>query len=65
MIINLLKTKIHRATVKEARIIQNGDKIIIMAGLDLKEALALKPKIVDESNKMSEISHHEKHGELF
>ncbi len=52
-----------------ARLVQSGDKIIIMAyaELDAKEALNFKPKVVfvDENNKISKISHYEKHGELF
>ncbi len=51
-----------------ARLVQNKDKIIIMAyaNLDEKEALNFKPKVifVDDDNKISKISHYEKHGEL-
>ena len=52
-----------------ARLVQAGDKIIIMsyANLDTKEALNFKPKIVfvDENNAITRISHYENHGELF
>ena len=51
-----------------ARLVQNKDKIIIMAyaNLDEKEALNFKPKVifVDDDNKISKISYYEKHGEL-
>jgi len=52
-----------------ARLVELGDKIIIMAyaNLDIKEAQNFKPKVVfvDEDNNISQISTYEKHGELF
>ena len=52
-----------------ARLVQAGDKIIIMsyANLEAKEALDFKPKVVfvDENNAITRISHYENHGELF
>lgn len=52
-----------------ARLVQTGDKVIIMAyaNLDAKEALDFKPKIVfvDENNAITRVSHYESHGELF
>lgn len=52
-----------------ARLVQNGDKVIIMAyvNLDEKEATNFKPKVVfvNDKNEISKISTYEKHGELF
>lgn len=51
-----------------ARLVELGDKIIIMAyaNLDEKEAANFKPCVVfvDEKNEISKIAHYEKHGEL-
>lgn len=51
-----------------ARLVQKGDKIIIMAyaNVDFIELSGFKPKVVfvDENNKISKISSYEKHGEL-
>lgn len=51
-----------------ARLVERGDKVIIMAyvGLEQEEALKFKPKIilVDEKNAISKIAFYEKHGEL-
>lgn len=51
-----------------ARLVQKGDKVIIMAYAQVspEEAANLKPTIVfvDEKNEISKISHYEKHGEL-
>ncbi|MCH5336766.1 MAG: aspartate 1-decarboxylase [Campylobacter sp.] len=52
-----------------ARLVQAGDKVIIMAyaNLEASEALNFKPKVVfvDENNEITQISHYENHGELF
>lgn len=52
-----------------ARLVQAGDKVIIMAyaNLEASEALNFKPKVVfvDENNAITQISHYENHGELF
>lgn len=51
-----------------ARLVEVGDTVIIMAfaNVDEKEASNFKPKVifVDEKNKITQISHYEKHGEL-
>ena len=51
-----------------ARMVQQGDKIIIMcyANLDAEEAKTHKPKVVfvDEDNKISRLTRYEKHGLL-
>ena len=47
---------------------QKGDKVIIMAYCSVTEEEARKHKpvvvFVDEENKITEVSHYEKHGEL-
>lgn len=52
-----------------ARLVQAGDKVIIMAyaNLEASEALNFKPKVVfvNENNEITQISHYENHGELF
>ncbi len=51
-----------------ARLVECGDKVIIMAyaNLDEKEALNFKPKVVfvDEKNQITKTANYEKHGEL-
>ncbi|MBQ8825052.1 MAG: aspartate 1-decarboxylase [Ruminococcus sp.] len=51
-----------------ARQAQTGDKIIIMAYAQMaqEEASEFKPNVilVDEKNKITKVSHYEKHGEL-
>lgn len=51
-----------------ARLVQPGDSVIIIAYcyLDAKEAEIFEPKVVfvDENNKIVEINHEEKHGEI-
>ncbi len=51
-----------------ARLVQPGDSVIIIAYcyLDAKEAETFEPKVVfvDEDNKIVEINHEEKHGEI-
>lgn len=51
-----------------ARLVQPGDSVIIIAYcyLDAKEAETFEPKVVfvDENNKIVEINHEEKHGEI-
>lgn len=51
-----------------ARMVQTGDKIILMAYADVtpEEAKELKPTVVfvDEENKVREITHYERHGEI-
>lgn len=51
-----------------ARMVQTGDKIILMAYADVtpEEAKELKPAVVfvDEKNKVCEITHYERHGEI-
>ncbi len=51
-----------------ARMVQTGDKIILMAYANVtpEEAQAMKPTVVfvDEKNKVSEITHYERHGEI-
>ncbi|MFR1710186.1 MAG: aspartate 1-decarboxylase [Clostridium sp.] len=51
-----------------ARCVQVGDKIIIMSycEMNVEEAKTHKPTVVfvDDSNKVKEVSHYEKHGEL-
>jgi aspartate 1-decarboxylase len=51
-----------------ARLVQPGDSVIIIAYcyLDAKEAETFEPKVVfvDEKNKIVEINHEEKHGEI-
>ena len=51
-----------------ARRVQKGDKVIIMAYCSVTEEEARKHKpavvFVDEENKITEVSHYEKHGEL-
>lgn len=51
-----------------ARCVQTGDKIIIMAycNMDSEEAKTHKPTVVfvDDSNKISQISEYEKHGQI-
>lgn len=51
-----------------ARMVQTGDKIILMAYADVtpEEAKELKPTVVfvDEENKVSEITRYERHGEI-
>ncbi|KAA6224691.1 MULTISPECIES: aspartate 1-decarboxylase [unclassified Campylobacter] len=52
-----------------ARLVQNNDKVIIMAyaNLSIEEASNFKPRvvIVDENNKPCQISNYEKHGKIF
>lgn len=52
-----------------ARLVQNNDKVIIMAyaNLSIEEASNFKPRvvIVDENNKPYQISNYEKHGKIF
>lgn len=51
-----------------ARLVQPGDKIIIMAycQMDEKEALEYKPTVlfVNDDNSIKEITHYERHGEI-
>ncbi len=51
-----------------ARMVQTGDKIILMAYANVtpEEAQAMKPTVVfvDENNKVSKITHYERHGEI-
>ena len=51
-----------------ARCVQKGDKVIIMAYCSLTpdEAKTHNPSVVfvDEENKISQVSHYEKHGEI-
>lgn len=51
-----------------ARMVQTGDKIILMAYTDVtpEEAKELRPTVlfVDEANKVTKITHYEKHGEI-
>lgn len=51
-----------------ARCVQVGDKVIIMSYCEMngEEAKEYKPTVVfvDHSNKIKEIAHYEKHGEL-
>ena len=51
-----------------ARCVQKGDKVIIMAYCPLTpdEAKTHNPSVVfvDEENKISQVSHYEKHGEI-
>lgn len=51
-----------------ARLVQKGDKIIIMAyaQMDEKEAITCTPTVVfvDENNKVKEITNYESHGEI-
>ncbi len=51
-----------------ARMVQNNDKVIIMAyaQVTLEEAKEMKPKVlfVDENNKITRVSNYEKHGLL-
>lgn len=51
-----------------ARCVQVGDKVIIMSYCEMngEEAKEYKPTVVfvDDSNKIKEIAHYEKHGEL-
>lgn len=51
-----------------ARLVQPGDAVIIIAYcyLDAKEAETFEPKVVfvDDNNKVIDISHEEKHGEI-
>lgn len=51
-----------------ARLVQKGDKIIIMAYCDINsaEATAHRPKVlfVNENNSINELTDHEKHGQV-
>lgn len=51
-----------------ARMVQTGDKIILMAYADVTpdEAKEMKPTVVfvDDKNQVSEITHYERHGEI-
>ena len=51
-----------------ARLVQKGDKVIIMAycDLNLTEAATHKPKVLfmNENNNINEIANHEKHGQI-
>lgn len=51
-----------------ARCVQVGDKVIIMSycEMNVEEAKNHKPTVVfvDDSNKVKEVSHYERHGEL-
>ena len=51
-----------------ARMVQTGDKIILMAYADVtpEEAKEMKPTVVfvDDKNQVSEITHYERHGEI-
>lgn len=51
-----------------ARCVQPGDKIIIMTfcQINAEEAKIIKPTVVfvDDNNKLLEIAHYEKHGEI-
>lgn len=51
-----------------ARLVQPGDKVIIMAYCDMseEETKTHKPTVVfvDENNNIKEIAHYEKHGEI-
>ncbi|WP_069650681.1 aspartate 1-decarboxylase [Caloranaerobacter ferrireducens] len=51
-----------------ARLVQPGDKVIIMAycWVDKEEAEKLKPKVVfvDENNKILDVTNKEEHGEI-
>lgn len=51
-----------------ARFVHPGDKVIIMAycQMDTQEAFDHRPTVVfvDESNKIKEITHYERHGEI-
>ena len=52
----------------EARIVQTGDKIILMAYAQVtpEEASELRPTVlfVDEKNKVTKVTNYEKHGEI-
>lgn len=52
-----------------AKCVKAGDKVIIMAyaEMSIEEAQAAKPKVVfvDGDNKISRVTHYEKHGQLF
>lgn len=51
-----------------ARMVQTGDKIILMAYAQVtpEEALELRPTVlfVDEKNKVTKVTNYEKHGEI-
>ena len=51
-----------------ARMVQTGDKIILMAYAQVtpEEALKLRPTVlfVDEKNKVTKVTNYEKHGEI-
>ena len=51
-----------------ARMVQTGDKIILMAYTQVtpEEALELRPTVlfVDEKNKVTKVTNYEKHGEI-
>jgi len=51
-----------------ARCVQVGDKVIIMSycEMNMEDAKSHKPTVVfvDDSNKVKEVAHYEKHGEL-
>ena len=51
-----------------ARMVQTGDKIILMAyaQMTLEEASELRPTVlfVDEKNKVTKVTNYEKHGEI-
>ena len=51
-----------------ARMVQTGDKIILMAYAQvmLEEASELRPTVlfVDEKNKVTKVTNYEKHGEI-
>lgn len=51
-----------------ARMVQTGDKIILMAYADVtpEEAKEMKPTVVfvDDKNQVSEITYYERHGEI-
>lgn len=58
------KTKYHAA----ARMVQTGDKIILMAYTQVtpEEAKGLRPTVlfVDDANKVTKVTNYEKHGEI-
>lgn len=52
-----------------ARCVSKGDKVIIMAYADMspEEARTFKPKVVfvDDDNHIAQVTHYEKHGQLY
>ena len=72
MTVNMLKSKIHRATVKQAELQYVGsitidEALMEAAGIfEYEKVQKHNPKVVfvDEENKISRLTNYEKHGRL-